>query len=256
MLDVGWQAWLGLLLVGIIVYFVLDAPGNPNSLGQKLLGLWRNLLDRLAVPVGELPSPQERAERAGRLKSEYPGLTDDIVAAFLFGQASALTATTAEGTRRYEARALAQVGLAAAAVVLLPLCAFKADATAQPTGFFGFGLFLLFVSSVVSAVALMPQRCRPPVVEVYNSAETCEVKELKAPVTLELTESVLLYNRKLEAVRIKKGRWQGAGIVVAISAIFFLLLNFQFGAANRTGVAPGHVNCPPNDPILCKRIDQ
>jgi hypothetical protein len=256
MFDVGWQAWLGLILVGIIVYFVLDAPSNPDSLGQKLLNLWLGLLDRLAVPPGVLPSPQERAARSERLRSEYPGLTDDTVAAFLFAQANALTATISEGVRRYEARALAQIGLAAAAVVLLSFFGFRSETAAQPGGSFGFGLFLLFVASVVSAIALMPQRCRPPTIEMYNSPATCEVKELKAAITLELTDSVLLYNRRLEAVRVKKGRWQGAGIVVAICALFFLLLNFEFADGNRTGVAPGHVNCPPNDPILCKRLDQ
>ncbi|HEX4014681.1 MAG TPA: hypothetical protein VHX17_12465 [Candidatus Cybelea sp.] len=256
MLDVGWQAWLGLILIGIVVYFVLDAPSNPDSLGQKILNLWLALLDRLALPVGELPSVEERAERARRLKTTYPGLTDDTVAAFLFAQGNALTLTLSQGIRLFEARALGQIGLAGAGVVLLSFFGFRTDAAAQPSGFFGFGLLLLFVSIVVSAIALMPKRCRQPSVEIYNSPETCAEKDLAAAITLELTDGVLLYNRQLEVVRVKKGRWQGAGVVVAICAIFFLLLNFQFGGGSRSGFAPGHVNCPPNDPIVCKRIDQ
>jgi hypothetical protein len=256
MFDVGWQVWLGLILVGIVVYFVLDAPSNPNSLGQNIVRLWLRLLDRLAVPEGAMPADEARAERTERLKSMYPGLTDDTVAAFLLARADALTATLTDGIRRLEARALAQIGLAGAAVALLSFFASKSDATGQPTALFEFARILLFISVAVSAIALMPQRCRPPSVEAYNSLETCENKELKAPITLELTEAALIYNRKLQVVSVKKGRWQGAGIVVAILAIFFLLLNFHFGAGGRAGVVPGHVNCPPNDPVLCKRLDQ
>lgn len=138
MLDVGWQAWLGLILVGIIVYFVLDAPGNPNSLGQNILRLWCRLLDRFAVPEGVLPPDEARAERTERLRSQYPGLTDDTVAAFLLAQANALTAATSERIRRLEARALALIGSAAAAVVLLSTFSPKGDATAQPTALFEF----------------------------------------------------------------------------------------------------------------------
>ncbi len=94
MFDVGWQVWLGLILVGIVVYFVLDAPSNPNSLGQNIVRLWLRLLDRLAVPEGAMPADEARAERTERLKSMYPGLTDDTVAAFLLAQANALTATS------------------------------------------------------------------------------------------------------------------------------------------------------------------
>jgi hypothetical protein len=256
MFDVGWQVWLGLILVGIVVYFVLDAPSNPNSLGQNIVRLWGKLLDRLAVPEGVMPADETRAERTERLKSWYPGLTDDTVAAFLFAQANTLTATLSDEIRRREARALAQIGLTGAAVVLLSFFASKSDATGQPTASFEFALMLFFVAIVVSAIALMPPRCRPPSVEVYNSLRTCEDKELKAPITLELTEAALIYNRKLQVVSVKKGRWQGAGIVIAILAIFFLLLNFHFGGSGRAGVVPGHVNCPPNDPILCKRMDQ
>jgi hypothetical protein len=256
MFDVGWQVWLGLILVGIVVYFVLDAPSNPNSLGQNIVRLWGKLLDRLAVPEGVMPADETRAERTERLKSWYPGLTDDTVAAFLFAQANTLTATLSDGIRRREARALAQIGLTGAAVVLLSFFASKSDATGQPTASFEFSLMLFFVAIVVSAIALMPPRCRPPSVEVYNSLRTCEDKELKAPITLELTEAALIYNRKLQVVSVKKGRWQGAGIVIAILATFFLLLSFHFGGSGRAGAVPGHVNCPPNDPILCKRMDQ
>ena len=256
MFDVGWQVWFGLILVGIVVYFVLDAPSNPNSLGQNIVRLWLKVLDRLAVPEGAMPAGEARAERTERLKVQYPGLTDDTVAAFLFGQANTLTATLSDGIRRLEARALAQIGLTGAAVVLLSFFAPKSDATGQPTALFEFALLLLFAATVVSAIALMPQRCRPPSVEVYNLLGTCETKEHKAPITLELTEAVLIYNRKLQVVNVKKGRWQGAGIVVAILAIFFLLLNFHFGGSGRSAAIPGHVNCPPNDPILCKRLDQ
>jgi hypothetical protein len=256
MFDVGWQVWLGLILVGIVVYFVLDAPSNPDSLGQSILRLWLTLLDRLAVPEGAMPADEARAARTERLKTSYPGLTDDTVAAFLFGQANTMTATLSNGIRRLEARASAQIGLTGAAVALLTLFASKSDATGQPTALFEFALTLFFVAIAVSAIALMPQRCRPPSVEVYNSLGTCENTELKAPITLELTEAVLVYNRKLQVVGVKKGRWQGAGIVLAILAIFFLLLNFNFGGNGRPGVGPGHMNCPPNDPILCKRLDQ
>ena len=256
MFDVGWQVWLGLILVGIVVYFVLDAPNNPNSLGQNIVRLWLKLLDRLAVPEGAMPADEARAQRAERLKSMYPGLTDDTVAAFLLAQADTVTLTISDGIRRLEARALAQIGLAGAAIVLLSFFASKSDATGQPTALFELALMLLFFSVVVSAIALMPQRCRPPSVEAYNSLATCENKELKAPITLELTEAALIYNRKLHVVSVKKGRWQRAGIAVAILAIFFLLLNFHFGVGGRAGVVPGRVNCPPNDPVLCKRLDQ
>lgn len=256
MFDVGWQVWLGLILVGIVVYFVLDAPSNPNSLGQNIVRLWLKLLDRLAVPEGAMPADEARAERTERLKSWYPGLTDDTVATFLLAEANTLTATISDGIRRLEARALAQIGLAGAAIVLLSFFASKSDATVQPAAPFEFALVLLFVAIVVSAIALMPPRCRPPSVEVYNALGTCENTDLKAPITLELTEAVLIYNRKLQVVSVKKGRWLGAGIVVAILAIFFLLLNFHFGGGGRAGVVPGHVNCPPNDPVLCKRLDQ
>ncbi|MGB6522479.1 MAG: hypothetical protein WBE83_11975 [Candidatus Cybelea sp.] len=235
---------------------MLDAPSNPNSLGQNIVRLWGKLLDRLAVPEGVMPADETRAERTERLKSWYPGLTDDTVAAFLFAQANTLTATLSDGIRRREARALAQIGLTGAAVVLLSFFASKSDATGQPTASFEFSLMLFFVAIVVSAIALMPPRCRPPSVEVYNSLRTCEDKVLKAPITLELTEAALIYNRKLQVVSVKKGRWQGAGIVIAILATFFLLLSFHFGGSGRAGVVPGHVNCPPNDPILCKRMDQ
>ncbi|HEY2554917.1 MAG TPA: hypothetical protein VGI15_06690 [Candidatus Cybelea sp.] len=255
MFDVGWQVWFGLILVGIVVYFVLDAPSNPNSLGQNIVRLWSKLLDRLGVPEGVVPLEEARAERTERLRSQYPGLTDDAVAAFLLAQANALTAAISDGIKRLEARALALIGLAGAAVVLLSMFSPKGDATA-PTALFEFALILLFCSIVVSAIALMPQRCRAPSVEIYNSLGTCENQELKAPITLELTEAVLIYNRKLQVVNVKKGRWQGAGIVLAVSALFFLLLNFHFGASSRPGAIPGHVNCPPNDPILCKRLDQ
>ena len=179
MFDVGWQVWLGLILVGIVVYFVLDAPSNPNSLGQNIVRLWLRLLDRLAVPEGAMPADEARAERTERLKSWYPGLTDDTVAAFLLAEANALTATISDGIRRLEARALAQIGLAGAAVVLLSFFASKSDATVQPAAPFEFALVLLFVAIVVSAIALMPPRCRPPSVEVYNALGTCENTRLK-----------------------------------------------------------------------------
>jgi hypothetical protein len=68
-----------------------------------------------------------------------------------------------------------------------------------------------------------------------------------------LTESFLLYNRKLQVVSVKKGRWQGLGTVLLIVGVLTLLVNYYSVAGGSQG-STMNPSCMPNDlTSTCKK---
>lgn len=253
MFDVGWQVWIVLILVGVIVYFILDAPGNPNGIDKQAARLWKRFVD---VPEFSVPN-DVRTRTTARLRSQYPAFAEDSVAGVLLAQAQGLASTEAAGIRSLEARSLAQVCLVVGGVVLLTLFTPRGDQAAPLGAAFGIALFLFFASILANAVCSWPARYRSPSFETYNSLEVCQTKELKAPVIFELAESALAYYRNLQVAGIKKGRWLRLGTILLILGVLFLLFNFQFTTSQHPGAPlPPHVNCPSGNPVLCNRLDQ
>ncbi|HEY2474604.1 MAG TPA: hypothetical protein VGI19_07345 [Candidatus Cybelea sp.] len=252
MFDVGWQVWFVLILVGVIVYFILDAPGNPNGIDKQIARLWKRFVEVPEFTVTD----DVRALTTARLRSQYPAFADDGVAGALFAQAQGLASSEAAGIRSLEARSLAQICLIAVAVVLLTIFTPRGDQAVPLSAAFGIALFLFFASILANAICSWPARYQPPSLEVYTSPETCQSKELKAPVIFELTESALAYYRNLQVAGIKKGRWLRLGTILLILGVLFLLFNFHFSGNQRPGALPSHYNCPPGNPVLCNRLDQ
>ncbi|HLY01612.1 MAG TPA: hypothetical protein VKR56_03860 [Candidatus Cybelea sp.] len=242
MFDVGWQLWCVFLLAGIIVYALLEGP-EP----------WGRLAERLAVRPGAMTADAKRKERTERLKADYPNLTNDTVSSLLLSEAKELAKSKFDGIRGLEGKATAQIGLIGAAIGLLSFVAPKTVDSLQPTPWLGIALALLFASVLANAICLWPARYRPPSVEVYNSLETCEAGSLKAPIMLELTEAFLLYNRKLQVISVKKGRWQGLGNVLLIVGVLSLLVNYYSSAHGGQG-STVNPSCMPNGLALtCKK---
>jgi hypothetical protein len=242
MFDAGWQLWSVFLVAVIVVYALLEGP-EP----------WARFADRFAVRPGAMTADAKRKERTERLKTQYPNFTDDSVSSLLLSEAKEFVKSKVDGIRALEGRATAQIGLIGAGIALLSFVAPKIVGSAQLTPWFGIALALLFASILANAICLWPARHRPPSVEVYNSLETCEVGSLKAPIMLELTEGFLVYNRKLQVISVKKGRWQGLGTVLLIVGVLALLLNYysSAGGGQSSTVNP---NCSPIGLTLpCKK---
>jgi len=234
MFDAGWQLWFVFLVAVIIVAAILEGP-EP----------WRRITERFAVRPGAMTADAKRIERTERLKAAYPNLTDDTVSSLLLSEAKELAKSKVDGIRALEVRATAQIGLIAVGIGLLSFVVPKTVGNVQLTPWLGITLALLFASILANAICLRPARYRPPSVEVYNSLETCEIASLKAPIMLELTEGFLVYNRKLQVVIVKKGRWQGLATVLLIVGIFTLLLNYYSGAGGNQS-STVNLSCMPN----------
>jgi hypothetical protein len=186
---------------------------------------WDVVAERIAVRPGDATGDDVRTKRAERLVEQYPGLKDDTVTSLLLSEAKELAKSKADGIKSLEAKAAAQVGLIGAGIGLLSFVG-KSVGTLHFTAQLGAALALLFASILGNAISLWPARYSPPSIEVYNSLETCQNATLKAPVSLELTEAYLRYDRNLQAISIIKGRWQGVATVLFILGVLMLLLNF------------------------------
>jgi hypothetical protein len=242
MFDAGWQLWSVFLVVTLIVSVLLEGP-EP----------WARITERFAVRPGAMTADAKRTERTERLRARYPNLTDDTVSSLLLSEAKELTKSKVDGIKALEGKATAQIGLIGAGIALLSFIAPKTVGSAELTAWLGIALAFFFASVLANAISLWPARYRPPSVEVYNSLETCGEGSLKAPIMLELTESFLLYNRKLQVVSVKKGRWQGLGTVLLIVGVLTLLVNYYSIAGGSQG-STMNPSCMPNDlTSTCKK---
>jgi hypothetical protein len=242
MFDAGWQLWCVFLVAVIVVYALLEGP-EP----------WVRFAERFAVQPGAMTADARRKERTDRLKAQYSNLADDSVSSLLLSEAKEVVKSKVDGIRALEGKASTQIVLIGAGIGLLSFAATKTVGGGQLTPWFGIALALLFASILANAICLWPARYRPPSVEVYNSLETCEIGSLRAPIMLELTEGFLVYNRKLQVISVKKGRWQGLGTVLLILGVLTLLLNYYSGAGGGQGSTVNQ-SCMPNGLTLpCKQ---
>ncbi len=213
----------------------------------------------IAVKPQALSDDKLRAEWYEYLRTDprIRRIRDSTISDFLLAEAKYLVAGKLDSIKNSELKASSQLAIVGGGVGLLSVFgANQAPIIHGLKDLIIFGACLLLGSIIVNVICIaIGSTDALPNIDVYNSEEVNAMAELKARISVSLTEGYLDYATELGALSRRKGRLQKVATYGFMGGVICLVVNYGVAALNQPQPAPHEYRCDAgNKTITCKEI--
>jgi hypothetical protein len=182
---------------------------------------------------------------------------DSTTADFLLAESKYLVAQKIDAIKTSEAKAAAQLGIVGGGIGLLAIFG-PAQSTNLPglTTALICGAVMLFLSIAVNLLCISLGRTDVlPSIDVYNLEKTARLPEMKARISVSLTEGYVDYSSELTGASRTKGRLQKIASFFFVLGVLSLAINYGIKAAHQGPPQPTGVRCEPSGTgFICKEL--